>query len=252
MAIPTPDYGPDSIFWQISYHFDDAADGIQGAGEWLNRIPIIGSGIGIYFYNASYCLRRIRDGLRTVGNIFYEIQLFTRGLQIYNGIIQLISNVWYQFNEIRRDAVAWLRNRIHELSSDLWRIYTDPIGFVRDRVRDADADLRAIVNTGSGWIRDKLGIHFPELPKLNAHPIGYIVNTVRDHLPGVGFLFIDHRQWLKETTANVLGVPLWFFDDPWGYIFQKVLDLLEMSFDRYRAQIYRMGEAILRRLWEGV
>lgn len=251
MAIPAPDWGSSSVWYQIAGRMDYAAEGIRGAGDWLGRIPIIGGSIGIYFGNAAWFIERGADLFRTVGNIQYEIQSFARNLQVYGGVRDLIEQLWTQFNQIRTDPVGWLRSRLYELSNDLWSIWYDATGWVRNKVRDADVDLRAIINTGGQWVRDKVYQYFPNLPSFNTDPFGYIKNVVRNYMPELSWLFVDPQQWLRDRLGWLLGVPQWFFDDFGAYVTQRILDVLETQFDRHRTQIYRMGEAFLRRLWDG-
>jgi len=251
MSIPKPVFGPGSVWRDISDWFDDAGDALEGAGDKLSSIPVIGWGIHVYFYNAATVLYWIRDAFRTVDSIVYEIQTFARELQQFNGVIPLISKVWTQFNDIRNYPIRWVNDRIAELSSDLARIIKDPVGFVRDRVRDVSNDLGKIIVAPADWVRDKITEIFSELPKINQNFLGYLRDIIKSHIPALGGLFDDVNYWVKERISIALGVPISFFEDPWGGFTQHLLNQVENYFDRYRPQIYRMGEYILYRLWEG-
>ena len=250
MVIPS-NGGSSTILSTIAGYFYEASAGIKGAGSYLKGIPVIGEGIWVYFYNAGQFLTWIGDRFKDFEGVFNAVKKFTVKLEQESGIIDLVNAVWSEFSSIRSDPVSYVKAKLDKISSVYKAIRDDAVGWVKERVKDADADLAAIINTGSGWIKDKLNIIFPELPKFANDPFGYVKGKLYDNVPFLSPLLTDPKLWVKYRLGDILGVPLSFFDDPWDYVTRRVLDAIEGYFDRYRTQVKRMGENILRRLWEG-
>lgn len=251
MAIPI-DPGSKTLLGTIAGYFYEASRGVKGAGQFLKGIPVIGEGVWVYFYNAGQFLWWIGDRVVDFDKVFSAVRDFAVKLEQQQGVKDLISAVWTEFNAIRTDPIGYIKGKLYSLSGHFKSIVDDAALWVKDRVRDADADLKAIIDTGAYWIKDKLSILYPELPKIATDPLGYVKGLIENNVPLCRYLFTDTSYWLKLRLSDILGLPMTFFYDPWGFITQKTIDMIESSFDRYRTQIYRLGEYILRRLWEGV
>lgn len=162
-----------------------------------------------------------------ISNIFGEWDSFKRDPGDF--ISGKLDNIIPGFDILRRDPWEWLHKWLYNNYYDLWSFLADPLGSV------------------DAWLKDT----YPGMAAFLDDPLTGFRAWLLDKYPQAWSLLFDTELWIKAFLQIRLGVTWEFWVDPWGYLFSKLLDYIDLHIVTWARMLSKTGERVIRYIWEG-
>jgi hypothetical protein len=252
MSIPTDPSGQPTFLQRVREALYDAAGQFSDFANRLERIPVIGA------YPAAAC-RDAASFLRKAGISLYDFEQhwkavrdFAKSLEDRWGLDNLIRGIWSEWFDFRANTRNWLSIKLSQLLSTWSELKSDAALWVRHRLQSFWSDAENLIRDPASWVRERLRSFWGEAETLIRDPRAWLAGKLQQHWPELYSFATDSTTWVKTKLAGFLGVPYSFWADPWGYMYDRFLTLLEQKAQAEKERLQRLGERLLRLLWEGV
>jgi phage-related protein len=138
-----------------------------------------------------------------------------------------------------------IRNILHELFPRLEELFVGTVAFLRPYIQ-------TLLDVLIPWWRDLqtkiitfLGEWVQDWNTFRANPARWVYDRLRSFSGMLGALLLDPENWLRDRIRTTYPDVWSFIQDPKGFILLKLVEALELFFDRYLVRLMKITEKIL-------
>jgi len=227
---------------------NDCANRGHDAATDLFIGPIV-SGVWYFFKDRLYDLGML---VNWVWNRLWDLEVYLQNTGNKEWVKDRLTELWSSFASFINDPFGYMRNLLYQKVGDLNKIFEDVPGWFSNWLNQRYNFLYKLSTDSRNTVLTWLNQTFPYLKMNFEHPEWWIKDRVEEPWPWLQGFFGDTDNWLKKRVGGILYVGENFWADPFGYILDQVMTLLDSRISRYSGGIYRTAERLLRYFWEGV
>lgn len=224
--------------WQFSYSYRD---------HWVLGYVVA----GITDPSSDY----LTDAGRAVDNFsqrYESLADFAESLLTLWGLDDLLAELWTEWRILTTDPAYWTVTKVSAYWPDFYWFVQDPEYMIHYWLGEWWTAIEGVVARGGHWVFDRLVDYWPDFYWFAQDPSYMVEFWLASRSPSLGDLFADPVHWVKMRVGDALGVPMTYWDDPWGYTLWKVKGKLDERNVYYVSWLREFGESLLRYYFEGV
>lgn len=196
-------------------------------------------------YGASYIIIDFADFYY---DVIGAIKALLRG-ESFRDILDLLFPPWY---DLAHNPLAYLLDLLGLDYPHTYNLFRAPGMWIRSYFDDAFPMAWVLFNNPQEWLDQVLFNFSPLLWGLYTDGIEYVVEVIYQLYPDTRWVFDDPIEWLRLQLHRMTDIPWEWLTDPTGNLLELVLNQLENTFKTSKITLLRVGEKVLRYLWEGV
>jgi len=210
--------------------------------------PIV-SGVWFFVANRLYDLGNL---VNWVWNRLWDLEVYLENTGTREWVRDRLTELWGDFSSFINDPIGFVKGRLYAYVPALRNIFDDPVTWFNVTIYTHFRPLYDLWQDPFGTVKQEIYNHIPDLRNIFDDPVTWFNVWTYTHFRTLYLLLQDPRQWVKDRAAEMTGVGAAFWADPFGYILDQVMMLLESRISTYSGVIYRTAERLLRYFWEGV
>jgi hypothetical protein len=243
--------GFDYIEW-IAFKLYDVSAELSSLAGRIQNVPLLGTWL---YGSCTWLANRIYYAAYytwVLAGYYWAVEQRVQEAIRRVDLADVLRSIWPEFYDIRWAPTWWLRNKLYGLIPDAGTLISNPGQWVRDRLAALFPHASRILGDFGGWLRDWSWLYFQNLYWLWVDPRGLLLRLVGLVSYEAQRVLVDPRAWLQDQASALLGLPLGFWSDPLGHLWDWLLWVLEARLTRVRPRLYAVAERVLRLFWEGV
>ena len=233
-----------SVIWHIEQWADDKADWCRDGGIIRNWAEPIFRNLHDFFSDLWDRVYNVKTGIPYVVD-------FLNQMWDGWGLNELISRVFYEWNNFRQDPLDWIKGKMTILIPGFGMMIQDPWQWMTNVLFIYYRATYDFFNDPWGvflnWAQDTFPLFYAFIID-SVEGLKDIINRISHE---ASLLIDDPRGYIKHVYIDLLGWSNQFWVDPWGYLFSNILDYADLHVSSWAGMISSTGERIIRYIWEG-
>jgi len=265
---PSPPIGPITPFWGWYLRLDRIASNFHDTAERIASIWLIGSALCWPFLVLSGAFYGARDQCGEANDMIRRMKSWLDGIISGTTFGELLDHLQHTFRQLRSDPAGWVRDRMRDVSRDLWSITLNARAWLEGKIGssypfihwmaiDASGWLRALLSSTFGWgatilidpssyIGGVVRSQWPVLMNFAAHPAEMVASIVRSCWRNADELLSDPRGFVIRVIRRYNPEIGEFLDDPRSWLGRHICEALGVV---YQADLGVARSVLWGMLW---
>jgi hypothetical protein len=243
-VVPTPHPSPRTYIWYVGEYLRQLKNRVRELANAIDDIFIIGDHLAAPFYDWAWYIGVASDFLFQADDFIRSLKGWLDGLYDGWNFVNLINWASWHFNEIRTNAVNWVKYRLGEanywLNWLVWnpqafldfyikrisywvtRIIENPQAAINDIFRGFKWWIGYFLDNPRDWIVSQLQGIMPTLLNFLYQPINYILDILRQRIIDFDLLLSSPQNWVIRQLIKQVPELISFWSNPIEYLKTRI------------------------------